>query len=277
MKICDLHSHSTFSDGTCTPTELVHTAEQLNISALALTDHNTSAGLSKFMAAGEKSSVITVAGCEFSTDYEGAELHIIGLFFPKETWSRIDEYTEQLLMRKHESNLVLIERLQRAGYDITYEEVAATTNAAEFNRSHVAVALLCKGYVESRWDAFRKLLNQGRGFYEPPKRPNSLETIAFIKSLGAVAVLAHPFLNMRLPSLRSFLPKAKERGLDAIETHYTDFNEEYTKKAERLAESFGLLQSGGSDFHGEAKPGISLGRGRGDLYVPFEFYESLRP
>lgn len=277
MKLCDLHTHSNCSDGSFSPAELVRLAEEAGLSAIALTDHNTSKGLAQFMAAGEDSEVITVAGCEFSTGYEGTELHIVGLFFPKSAWSEIEDYVELMSIAKRNSNKKLIEALQGAGYDITYDEVAAMTDADEFNRAHVARLLVAKGYFEKTADVFDNILRVEHGYYTPPQRLSALATVRFIKTYGGVAVLAHPFLNLDYDGLLDFLPKAKEAGLDAIETRYSTFDGETTAKAIELAEKFGLKQSGGSDFHGAAKPDISVGSGRGNLQVPFEFYENLKP
>ena len=277
MKLCDLHTHSYYSDGSLSPAELVKLAEEAGLSAVALTDHNTSKGLPEFMEAGRNSVVETVAGCEFSTDYEGTELHIVGLFFPENAWSEIEDYVELMSIAKHASNIKLIRALQGAGYNLTYDEVAATTDADEFNRAHIARVLVSKGYFESTADAFDKILKEKHGFYKPPKRLSAIGTIRFIKDFGGVAVLAHPFLNLDCDGLNDFLPIAKETGLDAIETRYSTFDEETSKKAAELAEKFGLKQSGGSDFHGAAKPDISIGSGRGNLQIPFDFYENLKP
>ena len=276
MKRCDLHCHSCFSDGSETPAELIRLAEEAGLGALALTDHNTAKGLPEFMAAGRESSVIPVPGCEFTTEYNGRELHIVGLFFAEETWPEIEDYVELMRMAKHHANIRLMEALQRGGYDVHYEEAAALTDADEFNRAHVARLLLQKRYVSSVSEAFQTILAEGLGYYVPPRRLSSLGTIRFIKQYGATAVLAHPFLNLNKAELIEFLPKAKLAGLDAIETHYTEFDAETTREAEQLAALFGLKQSGGSDFHGTAKPKIRLCSGWGDLEVPFSFYEDLK-
>lgn len=274
-KICDLHSHSTFSDGTLTPTELVELAEKQGLSALALTDHNTAGGLKEFMEAGKNSSVITVPGCEFTTEWHGKEIHIVGLFFAEETWTEIEDFLELQHLAKISSNHLMIERLNKAGYMVTEEEAAAMTDGRDFNRSHVARVLAAKKYVSSVKEAFETLLKDGGGFYVPAKRITSLAAIRFIKVFGATAVMAHPFLNLTYDEMMEFLPEAKKAGLDAIETRYTEFSEKMTHDAVELAERFGLKQSGGSDYHGAAKPWISLGKGRGNLEVPFTFYEDL--
>lgn len=259
------------------PAELVKLAEVKGLAAVALTDHNTSKGLPEFMSAAEQSGVIGVPGCEFSTDYDGTELHIVGLFFPKESWSEIEDYVELAKMAKRNSNRKLIEALQADGYDVSYEEAAALTDSDTFNRAHVARVLLAKGQIESVADAFNTILKEGNGYYVAAKRLSALLTIRFIKSYGGVAVLAHPFLNLDYDGLLRFLPLAKDEGLDAIETLYSTFDEATTGKAFELASMFDLKMSGGSDFHGAAKPDIDLGTGRGNLRVPFEFYEALKP
>ena len=273
-KHCDLHSHSTFSDGTLTPTQLVALAEKQGLSALALTDHNTSAGLKEFMEAGKNSPVITVPGCEFTTEWNGIEIHIVGLFFREEYWKEIEDFLEFSNLAKANSNRALIANLNKAGYEITEEECAALS-AGDFNRSHVARVLMAKGYVSSVSEAFDKLLKEGLGYYFPAKRITPMAAIRFIKVYGATAIMAHPLLNLNEEQLQVFLPEAKEAGLDAIETHYSKFDDSMTAVLVSLAERFGLKQSGGSDFHGTTKPDIELGTGRGSLFVPHSFYEDL--
>lgn len=282
MKFCDLHTHSTFSDGSKTPREIVRMAKEIGLSAVALTDHNNAAGLEEFMRAGEEFGVETVAGCEFSTDYriEGrekpVELHIVGLFFPREHWVQIADYVKLALLSKEKANRRMIEKLCAAGYAVTFEEAAAKTDSAIFNRAHVAQVLVDKGYAGNVKEAFDGVLKEGNGFYVPAERLSVFTTIRFIGMYGGKAVLAHPFLNLTYEQLRVFLPAAKNEGLVGVETHYSEFDEEQTAAAEELARTFGLLESGGSDYHGDAKPGIALGTGRGKLAVPYEFCLRLR-
>ena len=228
------------------------------------------------MQAGQSSDVITVPGCEVSTEFENTELHIVGLFIPLSSLPQAEDYVALRHIAKEISNRKMIEALQKDGYAITFEEVAALTNGDVFNRSHVARVLCAKGYVQDIKHTINTLLGEGNGYYTPAKRLPALTTIRLIKDWGAVAVLAHPFLNMTYEELLVFLPQAKEAGLDAIETRYSEFDEQTTQKAVELAQRFRLLQSGGSDFHGDGKPTIKLGVGHGDLRVPFSFYENLR-
>ncbi|MBQ6334935.1 MAG: PHP domain-containing protein [Erysipelotrichaceae bacterium] len=274
-KRCDLHSHSNFSDGTLTPTQLVKLAEKQGLSALALTDHNTATGLREFMEAGKNSPVITVPGCEFTTEWNRKEIHIVGLFFAEKYWNEVEDFVELMHMSKLNSNTTLIRKLNEAGYQVSADEAQALTDGSDFNRAHVARVLLAKGYVSSVSEAFDTLLKEGNGFYTPAKRITSFAAIRFIKTFGATAIFAHPLLNLTYNEMTEFLPLAKEAGLDAIETRYTEFDEEMRQTAISLAETYGLKQSGGSDFHGQTKPGIDLGTGRGDLFVPYEFYEDM--
>lgn len=276
MRKCDLHMHSTFSDGTMSPSELVALAEKTGLSAIALTDHNTVLGLKDFMEAGKTSSVITIPGCEFTTEYHGKEIHIVGLYLKEAVWEEVEDYFLQLKRSKRESNQLLISNLRSAGYEISFDEASSCTQASEFNRAHVANLLKQKGYIQTVDEAFETILKEGNGYYTPPKRLDVFQTIKFIKSINAVAVLAHPFLNLTEKELLLFLPDAKNSGLDAMETRYSDYDEETTEKAKRMADKYELLESGGSDFHGEIKPLISMGSGRGTLCVPIEYMESLQ-
>lgn len=277
MKYCDLHTHSVYSDGTFTPEELISAAKQAGLAAVALTDHNTVAGLPCFLAAAQGSGVEAVAGVEISTDYGEKELHILALFVRPEHYDAITDLMEEMLRRKEESNVALVDALFRAGYPVDYAAIKARTPNGQVNRALIAAELARLGYVEDIQAAFKKLLSPKRGLYTPPKRISSYEAIRFIKSLGCTAVLAHPFLNMDAAMLRGFLPEAVACGLDGMETVYSKYSPEETALAIRIAQEFGLKNSGGSDFHGQNKPDIAIGTGRGDLKIPVEWMEALRP
>lgn len=275
-KLCDLHTHSHYSDGTLSPSELIRLAKQADIGAVALCDHNTVAGLPEFVAAGENSGVEAVPGIEFSTDYGDTELHIIMLFVKPRDYDTITSLVAQARQRKEESTIRLVQALQDGGFAVSYEKLRSQTPDGYINRAHIGAELTRLGYTASIQEAFKQYLNPGKGFFAPPKRLDVFETIGTIKELGGAAVLAHPFLNLTGRQLEAFLPRAKAYGLDAMETWYSKFDPETTRQAEQLAARFHLLQSGGSDFHGENKPDIFLGRGRGELQVPMAFLESLR-
>lgn len=275
-RICDLHTHSYYSDGTFSPAQLLVAAEKAGLSALVLSDHNTVAGLPEFLEAAGSSPVEAVPGIEFSTDYQGTELHILALFVQPAYFPAVSALMEEGQRRKEESNAALVDALRAAGLDISYEEIKAGTRNGFVNRAHIAAALTEKGYTESRKDAFKRYLSPSAGFYVPPLRLTAFDAIRFIKSIGAVAVLAHPFLNLAEDDLREFLDSAVECGLDGMEVLYPLFDAAQTEAAWKIAREYGLLPCGGSDFHGENKPDIQLGTGKGSLRIPLQFLEMLR-
>ena len=272
MPFCDLHTHSVYSDGTHTPAELVAEAKKIGLSAVALTDHNTVAGLSEFVSAAENSGVLAVPGVEFSTDYGNTELHILALFVRPDQYASITNLFEQAAQRKEASNRALADALRNGGYLLDYDAIKANTPRGQVNRAHFAAELTRLGYTHTRQEAFETLLAPECGFYVPPARIGSLEAIRFIKSLGAVAILAHPFLSLDEKALREFLPMAISAGLDAMETAYSQYSQETTALAEGIAAEYGLKCSGGSDYHGANKPQIPLGAPR----IPIEWLDELQ-
>ncbi len=276
MKICDLHTHSNHSDGTLTPTELLNLAVKEGISAIALCDHNTIDGLIEFKNAAKGKAIDAVLGTEITTEYEGIELHILGLFIPEEHFLDVSKYCEKLNHLKRIANKEMVDNLIGAGYKIDYERMVSQTVKGQINRAHVASELVRNGYAETVSDAFKAFLEDGGKFYKSPKRLDALKTISFLKQIGAVPVVAHPFHSTSPEKLYAFWQKAKESGLVGMETLYPLYDESTTKIAIETAEKYGFLQSGGSDFHGENKPNILIGKGKGDLRVPYQFYEKLK-
>ncbi len=274
MKTCDLHTHSVYSDGTWTPVQLVEEAQQLGLGAIALTDHNTVAGLPEFLSAAEGRGVEAVPGIEFSTDYRDLDVHILGLFIQPEHYKTITDLLADVQRRKDESNRELAENLARAGFVFDYDALKAKTPDGSINRAHIATELVHLGYVSTTREAFQRLLGRNGGYYHPPKRMSSFECIRCIRELGAVSVLAHPLLTMTPAGAREFLEQAQ--GLDAMETRYVTYDGETTRIAREMAAAFSLLESGGSDFHADNKPGIYLGTGTGTLSVPLQLLEGLR-
>lgn len=272
---CDLHTHSTFSDGTCTPEEIISAAQKLGLTAVALCDHNDVDGLPRFLSAARGGRVSAVAGTEISTSYGGTELHILGLFIPESGWTAVRELTAKMRRSKEESNLALERRLRAGGYAVDYAAMKAANPDRYLNRAHFAAELTRLGYTPSISAAFRTLLAAGAGYYEPPELTDAFEAVSLLRETGAVPVLAHPLLKLDAAGLRRFLPRAKQRGLLGIETRYPLFSAQDERTADEAAEEYGLLPSGGSDFHGSNKPDIALGSSRGALDVPDAWYEAL--
>lgn len=271
----DLHTHSLFSDGTDSPAQLVESAAKAGLDAIALTDHNTVAGLPEFLRCARHSGVEAVPGVEISAGYEGEEVHVVGLFLAPDKWPQVSAYLETINIRKLESNRALAARLNKAGYALDFEQILENSQGT-VNRAVIAAKMMELGYVSSIKEAFKGLLSEQNGYYVPPERLDAFEVIGFLRSVGAVSVLAHPYLSLKEAQIRSFLPVAKEHGLAAMETRYSTYTPETTQAAIRLAKEFGIGESGGSDFHGINKPDIRLGIGRGDLRVPVALLAQLR-
>ncbi len=275
-KKCDLHTHSIFSDGTFTPTEIIEKAIEIGLSAVALCDHNTVDGIPEFLSAAQAKNIEAIAGAEFSVDYNGTELHLLGLYIPEKMLSMVSDLMIEVNKRKEQSNIALVTSLNKAGYNINYLDLKSKSPNGKINRAHSAAELTEKGYTESIKDAFETLLSKSAGHYIEPERITVFEMIKFIKSIGAVAVLAHPFLNLSEKELLEFIPLAKEHGLDGMECFYSLYDEDLTNKSVAIATRFGLKQSGGSDFHGSNKPDIKLGFGKDNLSIPYEFAEIMK-
>jgi len=273
---CDLHTHSIYSDGTDTPAQLIEGAVKAGLEAIVLSDHNNVSGLPEFFAAAEGRNVEAIGGVEFSTDYGSTELHILGLFIEEQYFAEINRMMLDYKYRKEESNLRLVDALREAGYDIDYDAIRCRTPDGQVNRALIAAALTEKGYTSSIKEAFSRLLSEKNGFYVPPKRISSFDAIRYLRSIGAVTILAHPLLNLSEEELHVFLPQAKAAGLDGMETRYSTYDEHESAVAAALAEQYGLLHSGGSDYHGANKTDISLGCGKGDLLVPGAFLDELK-
>lgn len=274
--ICDLHTHSVFSDGTYTPAEIIKEAEEIGLSAVALCDHNCVSGVVEFVKAAEGSPVEAIPGIEFSVGYNGKELHILALYIPDSCIDKYISYVEIARKLKEESNILMVQSLKKAGYDVDYNRILAKSSSFGFNRVHVAMDLMDHGYISSIEDGFKTILSLESGHYIPPMRLDSFETLEFIRSTGAVSVLAHAFLNLEEFELREFLKLAVPHGLGGMETLYSEYDRNLTEKSIQIAQEFGLLQSGGSDFHGANKPDIKLGFGRNNLRIPFEFAKQIK-
>lgn len=273
---CDLHTHSIYSDGTWTPTEIIAEAKRIGLSAVALTDHNTVEGLTELFRAAEGTGVEAIGGVEFSTDYLDVELHIVALFVKPQHFSAISARVAELDKRKEESNIALAAALTAGGYEVDFDEIKARTPKGHVNRAHFASALLEKGYVQSIPEAFERLLSKTGGFYTQPKRLEVFETLEFLREIGCASVLAHPFQELDEEGVRQFLTLAKPHGLDGMETEYAKYDHAQVARLKAIAKEFDMKESGGSDFHGDRRKGTDLGVGQGNLFIPKAFADNLR-
>ena len=268
---CDLHTHTNRSDGSSTPKELVLEAKELNL-IIALTDHNTVAGLDEFLSEAERLGVTAVGGTELSTVYGGKEFHLIGLFIAPEYYLRVEELCREYHLLKEKSNIYLLNRLAEAGYKLDYSVIKERNVKGNVNRAHFAAELMKQGYVSSVTEAFDKLLDEKCGYYIPPKRMELTDAIKFLREIKAVPILAHPLKEIDGDELSGMLPELIDAGLIGMETMHSSYSDEKIAISKSIAKRFGLQESGGSDYHGIIKPGVKLGVGRGNLDIPDSIY-----
>lgn len=268
MKKIDLHLHSTASDGTCTPTELVLEAKKAKLYCIALTDHDTVSGIDEFMEAGIKYNMRTIAGVELSTEYEDAEIHVVGLFIDTEN----DALLRQLRAfreNRDNRNLKMIDRLREEGFKITAEDIYERYPDAVVARPHIARYLVDTHQIEDIQTVFDKYIGEGCRCYVERYKITPMRAVELIRAVGGFSVLAHPCLyNISDETMRKMLKEMKKAGLDGIEALYSRNRESDEQKYRELAKKYGLLISGGSDFHGANKPDIQIGTGTGDLVIP---------
>lgn len=190
---CDLHVHSAYSDGTLSPGELISLAEELGLQAVALCDHNTVAGLPEFVEAARGRGVEAVPGIEFSADYGGTEVHLLGLFIRPAHYAAVTALLKESLVKKEQSNRALCGRLMKAGMHLNYDAIKAGTPGGQINRAVIAAEMVRLGYCASVKEAFSKWLSPKRGYYIPPERLDAFCVIRFLKSIGPSPCWHIPF------------------------------------------------------------------------------------
>ena len=276
----DLQTHSIYSDGSLSPTELVVKARQVDLKVIALTDHDTVEGIAEFLAAGKKYQQVVVPGVELSAESSlplNGHLHVLGFFIDHQS-QELQRSLEFLRRHRQERALKMIDKLNRIGFSITPEELKATVGTGVAARPHIARIMLDKGYVKSMHQAFIDYLSKGApGFVEKVKYSDQ-EVIRLINNNGGLSIAAHPHL-MNYDTFEELAKKILElqkMGLDGVEVYYPGYSRNFTLKLKKLAKQFGLSISGGSDFHGTFKDNIELGTGRGDLNVPDAVYDALK-
>jgi predicted metal-dependent phosphoesterase TrpH len=272
----DLHLHTTHSDGSLPPSEVLRLAGKAGVTALAITDHDITTGIPEAMATGRELGIEVIPGVEISSFDGRSELHILGYCLD---WQdpMLDARLATLRASRHRRNPLIVERLRAAGLDVTYEEVCALAGTESVGRPHIAQVLMRKKYVSSAKEAFDRYLAEGRPAYVARELPAPGDAIAWIKAAKGVAVLAHPtWVKDGGDGLQSCVFALKEAGLDGVEVHYSTHSKSQTASYRALAQRLDLLITGGSDFHGITKPDIEVGYGRGDLHVSTRLLEPLK-
>ncbi len=278
LNTIDLHTHSTYSDGTDTPRELIQAAHRKGLTALALTDHDTVAGIPEFLREGENCSGLqTIPGVEISTLYSRREIHILGLFINHKQ-TELQEFLDDIQSKRQLRNELMASKLTSLGYNTNIEAIRTLAKGEVVGRPHFASHLLTNYDFEDFQDIFDKLLKRGAPAFVPRSLPSPLKAIEIIHNAGGIAVWAHPIYRKSKERswCRKILKDLVPTGLDAIEAYYTQFNEQQTRIVKELAKEFNIGLAGGSDYHGSHHPDISLGSGYGELCIPADILPELR-
>jgi len=260
MKLIDLHVHSTASDGSYAPGEVVRLAKEAGLKAVALTDHDTVDGLDEALAAGEALRLEVIPGVEISARFAGDSMHIVGLFIEHHD-GKLNGRLEVLKQARAERNPKIVAKLNALGLKVSMADVVRLSGGGQIGRPHIARALLEAGYVRSVQEAFDTYLRNGGPAYVEKFRFPPAEAIAMIREAKGVPILSHPF-TLGLGSagaLRDLLRDLKALGLAGVEVFYSDHSPEQEDQYLKLARELDLLVSGGSDFHGLNKPDTGLG------------------
>ena len=273
MDTIDLHTHSTFSDGTFTPLQLVKYAEEKGLKAFALTDHDTTEGVKE--AKSIETNVEVISGVEISTRYDKKEIHIVGLYV-NENDADLNKQLKYYREKRVTRNFEILEKLNSLGVNITIDDVKESCTGDVISRAHIAKALVSKGFVGSYTEAFDRYLGDNKCAYVPRETLNYEESMELITKAGGVPVLAHPLLyKMSDTNLENMMVKLRQKGLKAVEVYYSTHSNSDTQHVMAMANRVGLIYSGGSDFHGATKPKIDMGTGMGKLAVPYEILEKI--
>lgn len=277
-KYIDLHSHSTGSDGTLTPSELAQEAKKAGLCAIALTDHDTVEGVEEFIDACNKAGIEGIAGVEISADYK-EEMHIVGLMVDCGDMV-FREKINRLRNNRQIRNIKMIELLKENNLEITEEEVINQKEGGNLNntgRPHIARAMVDRGYVKDINEAFDKYLKKGRLCYADKETYSPKECIKMIKEAGGVAIWAHPYHTTKdRERFEEILDELILYGLDGFECMYSEYPIEYQKMYIDIAEEKGLLKSGGSDFHGENRGAVKLGYASDGQRIPYKYLKEMK-
>ena len=270
----DLHSHTNESDGSLSPAQLIEEAARAGVEVLGITDHDTFAGYDAAKALGGAGRPALVCGIELSTKLHGKSVHLLGYFLDAGAPPEFRNWVLDLQASRRERNVRLVARLRELGFDITLEEAEARGRGMT-GRPHFAEIMVEKGYVANLRQAFDEYLDESAKGYVWRREPGFAEGVARIREAGGIASLAHPVrVNGDVPAL---MPELCEAGLNALEAYHSDHGPKETEMYLGLARHYGLLVTGGSDFHGAIKPDVKLGTGcDGNLHIPDDLLQQLR-
>ena len=276
MKIVDLHTHTTASDGSYTPTELVKYAKQKGLSAIAITDHDTVAGVEEASMEGEELGIRVIPGAELSTRVDDCDVHMTSLFINCKN-KRLIKRLDDMAASRQERNYKMVDKLHEAGFQIERRDLDALGEGKILARGHIAQILIARGYATELKEALRKYLSKGTPGYVQKEVLSPEECIQLVHDAGGLIFVAH--LHQIDPQDPEHCKDVARRlirmGADGLETQYCEFDDEWRQATEQIAQECGCLRSGGSDFHGAMKKGLDLACGYGDLQVPYTFLEAM--
>ncbi len=272
----DMHAHTTASDGSLTPTELVTLASQIGLDALAVTDHDTVDGIAEAVEAAQHIGLELIPGIELAVEYTSGRFHMLGYDIDPSSKTLSDRLT-LLKHNRLQRNVRIVEKLQSLGFDISMADVERESRGGQIGRPHLAAALVRKKLASSSAEAFETYLKDGALAHVPKDKISLQEGIDLIHSAGGKAVMAHPS-SVKLDDsvLQSELFQFAEMGLDGMECCYNLYSPERCDEYAAMAANAGLLTTGGSDFHGDAKPKVFLGHVIGTDPAPYALLENLR-
>lgn len=274
MNTIDLHVHTTASDGTASPAEVVRMARELGLSAIAVTDHDTVSGCAEALAEGQALGLEVVPGVELSSRY-GKTIHILG-YFLRTGSPALTRVLDWIVAERDERNRKMAALMAADGIPVDYEEMLRRFGPV-IGRPNFGQVLVEQGYAESVQDAFDRYIEKGQPYYLPRKMLSIERSVEVIREAGGVPVLAHPFqYRLEESALRQLIEHCMDHGLLGLECRYSLYDEKQSQYLLSLAREYGLTPTGGSDYHGANKPKIDLGVGTGRLAVPAEWLEPLR-
>ena len=267
--------HSTFSDGTCTPEELIQIGKKIGLTSMALTDHDTTGGISRFLAAAKAEGIRALPGVEVSADPPSGTMHVLGYCVDCAD-AEFNKHLEWIREGREERNREILQKLNQLGMRITMDEVQAQAGGDIVARPHFAQVMIAKGYAKDKKDAFERFLARGKAAYCERRRLDAVETIELIRSARGVPVIAHPFtLKLSHADLRDLLKRLADAGLLGLECYYTEHSPDMQREYLKLAKEFNLVPTGGSDFHGTVSPNTRMGVGYGGLSVPDDVVDRI--
>ena len=277
MKLCDLHTHTTASDGSDTPEELISLARDAGLSAISITDHDTTEGLEEGAGAAAEKNMEFIPGVELSVSFPKGNMHLLG-YYIDEASAILRDVLARVQAARKERNPRILERLRELGIPVSMDELEKISRGGQIGRPHIARIMVDKGYVKSVSQAFDRYLKRGGPAYAPKSILSPEDAIETVRKAGGVPVLAHPFslLTRDEKELEGIVADLKNKGLLGLECYYSEHDENFTRLCLSIAKRNGLAATGGSDYHGRAKPYIKLGRGKGNLRIPYSCVEALK-